>query len=59
MNVPKLQPVIESRRDRQKLEESDDSDLDDLISDVKKNRQKKKSQTNDLLDFLNSEPPPS
>ncbi|KAI3653014.1 hypothetical protein MP228_002439 [Amoeboaphelidium protococcarum] len=59
VNVPKLQPVIESRRDRQKLEESDDSDLDDLISDVKKNRQKKKSQTNDLLDFLNSEPPPS
>ncbi|KAI3638033.1 hypothetical protein MIR68_003644 [Amoeboaphelidium protococcarum] len=59
VNVLKLQPVIESRRDRQKLEESDDSDLDDLISDVKKNRQKKKSQTNDLLDFLNSEPPPS
>ncbi|KAI3651745.1 hypothetical protein MP228_003048 [Amoeboaphelidium protococcarum] len=59
VNVPKLQPVIESRRDRQKLEVSDDSDLDDLISDVKKNRQKKKSQTNDLLDFLNSEPPPS
>ncbi|KAI3636892.1 hypothetical protein MIR68_005159 [Amoeboaphelidium protococcarum] len=58
-NVPKLQPVIESRRDRRKLEESDDSDLDDLISEGNKNKQKKKSQTNDLLDFLNSEPPPS